>query len=174
MKKNLPLLFLLFLFLSFPLTGKSYQPDFDVQKFYAEHNTIEFIDTDSYVVLMPKNDKPGYYCETGIIFYPGGAVDYHAYIPLVTRLAERGAACFIAKMPLDFAFMDKRAAGRFTKKHPEIRKWYMAGHSLGGAMAASYISRHSKDFKGLILLASFSTHDLSSTTLRVLSIYGSI
>ncbi len=40
-------------------------------------------------------------------------------------------------------------------------------------MAASYISSHEEDFKGLILLAAYSTADLKETGLRVLSLYGS-
>ena len=40
-------------------------------------------------------------------------------------------------------------------------------------MAASYVSNHLDDYNGLILLASYSTEDLSQTNLNVLSIYGS-
>ena len=72
-----------------------------------------------------------------------------------------------------FAFFDYRAAGRFIELYPQINKWYMAGHSLGGAMAASYVSRHTEDFEGLILLAAYSTHNISDSKLKVLSIYGS-
>jgi pimeloyl-ACP methyl ester carboxylesterase len=49
----------------------------------------------------------------------------------------------------------------------------MAGHSLGGLMVASYISENAKNFEGIILLASYSTADLSNSDLNVLSIYGS-
>ena len=111
--------------------------------------------------------------DTGIVFYPGGLVDYHAYLPLVTELSKKGIACFIAKMPLNFAFMDMDAAEKFLNMHPEITKWYLAGHSLGGAMAASYISKHPEDYKGLILLAAYSTHNLSNKNLNIISIRGS-
>ena len=40
-------------------------------------------------------------------------------------------------------------------------------------MAANYAAAHSEDFDGLILLAAYSTKDLTGTTLRVLSVYGS-
>ena len=40
-------------------------------------------------------------------------------------------------------------------------------------MAANYAAAHSEDFDGLILLAAYSTKDISQTTLRVLSVYGS-
>lgn len=40
-------------------------------------------------------------------------------------------------------------------------------------MAANYAAAHSEDFSGLILLAAYSTKDLTQTSLQVLSIYGS-
>ena len=39
-------------------------------------------------------------------------------------------------------------------------------------MAASYIAENQEDFDGLILLAAYSTADISDTDLEVLSIYG--
>ena len=63
-----------------------------------------------------------------------------------------------------------------TEETPETqmeRKLDIAGHSLGGAMAANYAATHSEDYGGLILLAAYSTKNLTQTSLRVLSIYGS-
>ena len=145
-----------FIFTTIFFSCKSYQPAFNIDNFYSEYNeNIEFVESDSYLVLMPKDDEPGTFAEAGIIFYPGALVDYHSYIPLFAFCAEQKIACYIVEMPLDFAFMDKRIGGKIQKLHPEIKSWYMAGHSLGGAMAASYISEHAQDFEGLILLANW-------------------
>lgn len=175
MKKLSPIIAILLFFLGLTNTAcKSYPPAFDLANFYEESDEkVDFVDAESYIVIMPKNSTPGVFSDNGIIFYPGGLVDYRSYLPLLTSCAEKGIACFIVKMPLDFAFMNKRAAGKIVKLHPEIKNWYMAGHSLGGAMAASYASKHNEVFEGLILLASFSTHDISDSGLKVLSIYGS-
>ena len=91
----------------------------------------------------------------------------------MTLCAQQGITCVLVKMPFDFAIFDISAAEKITRQLPEINAWYMAGHSLGGAMAAAFISRHTKDFKGLILLAAYTTHDLSASGLKVLSVYGS-
>ena len=172
-QKSLRIAFVLFLTLIFA-SCESYPPAFDINQFYNSYNEkVDFIEEASYIGVIPKADKPGTFPETGIIFYPGGLVDYHSYLPLLTCCADKGFACYVVKMPHDFAFMDKRAAGRFVKKHPEIKNWYVAGHSLGGAMAASYYSKHSKTFEGLILLASYSTHNISDSDAKVLSIFGS-
>ena len=40
-------------------------------------------------------------------------------------------------------------------------------------MAAAYLEKHPNDFKGLLLLAAYSTADLSNENIRTLSIYGS-
>ena len=40
-------------------------------------------------------------------------------------------------------------------------------------MAASYVGAHAEIFDGLILLASYSTQDLGTSDLRILSLFGS-
>ena len=109
----------------------------------------------------------------GLIFYPGGKVEYTAYAPLLRACAEKGILCALVQMPGNLAVLDANTADGLQQKHPEVTTWYIAGHSLGGAMASNYAAAHSEDFDGLILLAAYSTKDLSQTTLRVLSVYGS-
>ena len=109
----------------------------------------------------------------GLIFYPGGKVEYTAYIPLMQECAEEGILCVLLEMPFNLAVLDINAADGIQEKYPEIEEWYIGGHSLGGSMAASYISDHPEDYEGLILLGSYSTADLSDTDLKVLSIFGS-
>ena len=109
----------------------------------------------------------------GLIFYPGGKVENTAYAPLMRACAENGILCALVRMPGNLAVLDANAADGLQQEHPEVTTWYIAGHSLGGAMAANYAAAHSEDFDGLILLAAYSTKDLSQTTLRVLSVYGS-
>lgn len=110
---------------------------------------------------------------TGIIFYPGGKVEYLAYEPLVQECARYGFLCAVVKMPFNLAVFDVNAADSVISEYPDIENWYIAGHSLGGAMAANYVSKSPSDFSGLILLGAYSTKDLSDTSLNVISIYGS-
>lgn len=109
----------------------------------------------------------------GFIFYPGGKVEHTAYEPLARALAEKGIATVIIKMPFNLAVFDINAAKGITEKLPDIEKWYIGGHSLGGSMAASYLSKNTDEFEGLILLAAYSTADFSGTDEKVFSIYGS-
>ena len=108
---------------------------------------------------------------TGLIFYPGGKVEYTAYEPLMKACADRGILCVLVKMPFNLAVLDINAADGIAEKFPEIENWYVGGHSLGGSMAATYASKNTDCVDGVVLLGAYSTSDL--TTLNVLSIYGS-
>lgn len=109
---------------------------------------------------------------TGFIFYPGGKVEHEAYKPLMRALSATGVLCVLIEMPFRLAIFDINAADGIAEAYPEVNEWYIGGHSLGGSMAASYVARHKTQFKGLVLLASYSTDNLQNSGLRVLSIYG--
>ncbi len=130
-------------------------------------NITRNINEDGNVVYEPDNPI------AGLIFYPGGKVEYTAYEPLMASCAEKGILCVLVEMPFNLAVFDMNAADGIQGKFPEIEKWYIGGHSLGGSMAASYLSENSDAFEGLVLLGSYSTEDLSDIGLKVLSVYGS-
>lgn len=111
--------------------------------------------------------------KVGFIYYPGGKVEYNSYEPLMAKLASEGMLCVLVEMPFNLAVFDMNAADGIQEKYPKVEEWYIGGHSLGGSMAASYLSDNSKEFEGLILLGSYSIEDLSDKSLEVLSIYGS-
>lgn len=118
-----------------------------------------------------------------LVFYPGGLVEADAYAPLLSRLAQRGVACVLVRMPENLAVLAPNSADRGRDELEQKLSqaglagddlpWLMAGHSLGGAMAASYVADHASSYQGLVLLAAYSTKDLSNTGIRTLSIYGS-
>lgn len=113
----------------------------------------------------------------GLVFYPGGKVEAQAYAPLMQALAAKGIVGVVCAMPLNLAVFDIDAAQRvqtaFLLDFPEVNPWYIGGHSLGGSMAADYVSNHPDEYAGLVLLGSYATVDLSKLDLRVLTIYGS-
>lgn len=114
-------------------------------------------------------DGPGE--RDALIFSPGGKVEPTAYLPLLTILAEDGVDCFLVRMPLNMAFMDMNAAAGLQDRYAYDR-WYLAGHSLGGAMAALHAAKHPERLSGLILLAAYATKPLDQD-LRVLELHGS-
>lgn len=111
-------------------------------------------------------------CKAGVIFYPGGKVEHTAYIPLMKALAENGILAVLVEMPYNLAVLKKSAADGIKEQLFFVDKWYMAGHSLGGSMAADYALSNKDDFEGVILLAAYSTKNLKDSGLKVASIYG--
>lgn len=145
-----------------------YHADINAIEAFSYSNNIEWSVCDDGSILCEADGAT-----KGLIFYPGGKVEYTAYVPLMQACAERGITCIITKMPFNLAVLDINAADGVKEKYPEIEKWYIGGHSLGGSMAASYLEDKANEYEGLILLGSYSTADLSDTALKVLSIFGS-
>ena len=106
-----------------------------------------------------------------LVFYPGGKVDAPAYAPLLSQLALSGVDCFMPEMPFRLALLNGNAAAAIMRQH-DYPRWYVGGHSLGGAAAAMFASDHPEGLDGLILLAAYPTKPLPEG-LRLLSIRGS-
>ena len=126
---------------------------------------VEWIE-DDVIAFVPED------AIAGLIFYPGGKVEYTAYAPLLHDLAEEGVLCVLCRMPCNLAVLSPDAAEGLQENFSGIEKWYIGGHSLGGSMAAVHVAEHADDYNGLILLAAYSTKDISNSGLRVLSVYG--
>ena len=146
-----------------------------VNDYYKEENVQEYLQTKDSVLVteMPDGlylDGPG--DETALIFYPGAKVEYTAYLPLLSELADQGIDCFLIKMPCNLAIFGQNKAKKIMDSY-EYDHWYLSGHSLGGAMAASYASGHLESLNGLVLLAAYPTKSLKSDSFSVLSLYGS-
>lgn len=158
-------------------TNQYYREDTAVtQAIAAEYgNLVSTYSDDNGMVFLPKDQ--GY--KAVIVFYPGGKVEYTAYSGLLYELAAEGYICLLPQMPENLAFLQVNAVDGIRERHPEETAsvesldWYLAGHSLGGVAACSYIQEHLEEFAGVILCASYPSTDLSDTKLRLLSIYGS-
>ncbi len=126
--------------------------------------TVAVESRDGLTLFLPREPVAGF------IFYPGGKVESTAYAPLMLRLAQENILCVIVKMPCNLAVLNVDAAAGIPAQFPQVDRWYLGGHSLGGSMAASFLADHREDFAGLILLAAYSTEAISDG--NVLSVYG--
>jgi hypothetical protein len=118
------------------------------------------------LIIIPSKIKS----DTALIFYPGGKVEATAYYPLLSKFADNGITCVLVKMPFHLAVFDPSAADRVFDTLPEIKNWFIGGHSLGGAMASKYMSENPGKLKGLILLGAYVYGDVPSS--KALTIYG--
>ncbi len=136
----------------------------------AESDAVASAQTIGRLTVFYPGSNKDYAGDKGIIFYPGGKVEAIAYAPLLTQLAERGYTCVLVEMPMNLAVFDINAADKVYKEIPEIKNWYLMGHSLGGAMASSYCGKNGDKLAGLILLGAYPINDADLPTLVI---YGS-
>ena len=116
--------------------------------------------------------SPSVPSDTAIIFYPGAKVEAEAYLPLLEQIKQTGVTCILVHMPFRMAIFDANAAEDVMEQFPEIQHWYMAGHSMGGAMASQFASGHQDEIDGLILLGAYIYGDYPDE--KTLTVYGSL
>lgn len=107
----------------------------------------------------------------GLIFYPGGKVEAEAYMPLLLRLSERAITTVLVEMPVNLAVFDINAASDVISQNLDVDKWYLAGHSLGGAMASQFVEENYDLFEGLILLGAYPINEAPIDTLAIYGTY---
>lgn len=104
--------------------------------------------------------------DVGVVFYPGARVDPRAYLALLRPLADEGHLVVVVKPPLDIALL---VGSPPFDDHPEVARWVVGGHSLGGTAAAMVDDPR---VAGLLLWASYPADDQSSRDLPTLSVSG--
>lgn len=132
---------------------------------------VEVVEEKDYYIFTTNEEDSD--ADKGIVFYPGGKVDEKAYAPMLLELAENGYEVYLIKMPAKLAIFGMNAAEDVFEDAAHIESWTMMGHSLGGAMAASFSASHDEEVDALVLLAAYSTEDLKELDIDVYSFYGS-
>ncbi|QIM15446.1 alpha/beta hydrolase [Leucobacter insecticola] len=127
-------------------------------------STVTVTETATSIELRPVTTNG----DTGVFFQPGALVDAHAYAAVLRPLAEAGHTVVIAKQPLGIAFLALPAFDSAKASHPDISEWVVAGHSLGGTVAAIEAAEQSTadenpSVVGLLLYASYPANDISET-----------
>lgn len=160
---------ILVLFSAFYIYTLNYYHALPIAMEALSDESIDYSLEKNMIVFTPTTNKNN----KGLIFYPGGKVEYLSYIPLMQRVAREGYTCFLMKMPFNLAVFDQNAANRPIDEYKDINSWYLSGHSLGGAMASKYTSKNIDKLDGLILLGSYPAANLSKYNIPMISIYGS-
>jgi len=140
--------------------------------YHAEDQIVTTIKDDSSIKVIDNLTiiSPSIPSDTCIIFYPGARVEAIAYMPLLEKLKDKGYTCVLVKMPLNMAIFNVNAADKVFDKLPDIKHWYIAGHSMGGAMASDYASKHQNKVDGLILMGAYIYGEYPPE--NVLTVYG--
>ena len=139
--------------------------------YHAQKTAIDCLENNSDVLVVKTSNGllfDGKGNESALIFYPGAKVEYTSYAPLLKNISSRGIDCYAVEMPFNLAFLGQNSADDIIK-NSSYEHCFISGHSLGGAMAASYING-TNNTDGLILFAAYPSSEIEEP---VLSIYGS-
>ncbi len=154
------------------LACTSLPPDDDAALALASDDLVDVVEAAKGLTAFLPVDPA---TDTAIAFYPGGLVQEVAYAPLLRRVAAAGVPAVLVAMPSDLAVFKPRKGDRAVEAFPDLGPWVAAGHSLGGAMAASWADVRRDTLAGLILLAAYpaASRDLSDVDFPVLSVTAS-
>ena len=131
---------------------------------------VRVVDAPSGIVLSPRDERP----TRGLVFQPGARVDPRAYVPILTEVSRAGYLVVVVKQPFELALLATGAPANVMARHPEVTRWAVAGHSLGGVAAAEYAAANPGRVNGLVLWASYPVGSLAARTdLAVASVSGS-
>lgn len=111
------------------------------------------VTTEPFLTFRPSGLQP----TVGFMLYPGANCDIRGYAAVLHQVAARGYLAVGVPMPLNLAVLAPWRADAVREAYPEVQRWVLAGHSMGGAMAASYAHAHQDLLTGLILWDSHPT-----------------
>jgi hypothetical protein len=104
------------------------------------------VEDGDWLVMKPANGTPS----TGLIIYPGANCNIRGYAPLMREIAAAGFLVVAMSMPYDFTIFAPGSATEVPPVYPEIKDWFLAGHSMGGAMAGTFAASNADMLSGLI------------------------
>lgn len=119
----------------------------------------------------------GQAAQNGFIIYPAGNVDPRVYAPSALALAKQGIFVSIVPMENYLPLNGYSDANLVLERHPDVSRWFVGGHGLGGTMAVRY-GGGAIDSKivGLILWSAVAgeAYSMADSDLKVLSVFGQL
>lgn len=128
--------------------------------------TVEVVDSQTTWELRPRG-RPA---DLGVAFFPGALIDPRAYLAVLRPLAERDHLVVVIKPPFGVALLS--TADVALDAHPEVNRWAVGGHSLGGVAAATQAASGDQRVRGAFFWASYPNRDLFRASLAAASISG--
>lgn len=136
------------------------------------NNVVQVQYLDEGILMTPVGDSIDLPVNpTGLVFVPGARVEAHAYMWQLSGVVEQyGVTVLITEPTLNLAFFDTRSLDQLTTAAPNVDRWFVGGHSLGGVRAC--LMTPDSAAEGLVLFGSYCANDLSDSGLTVLSVAG--
>ncbi len=113
-----------------------------------------------------------FYGDTGVgfIIFTGAKVKETGYSYIAGLLHEQGHTVVIPKQIFTMSAFGTNHAIEIMKKHTEVNKWILIGHSLGGVPVTRVAGQAPEYLTGIVYLASCASSDLSGLDFPALRI----
>ncbi|MBL8224231.1 MAG: hypothetical protein JNM50_02785 [Chromatiales bacterium] len=112
---------------------------------------VTVTDEPRWVIFDPAGREP----VAGVIFYQGASTDVRGYAPTLRRIAAAGYRVVAPRMPMNFSIFATDKALEVEAAFPEIRRWMLIGHSMGGGAGSAFIHKHPDAVAGFVVWDSF-------------------
>eukprot|EP00002_Diphylleia_rotans_P002524 TRINITY_DN1158_c0_g4_i5.p1 TRINITY_DN1158_c0_g4~~TRINITY_DN1158_c0_g4_i5.p1 ORF type:complete len:768 (-),score=140.70 TRINITY_DN1158_c0_g4_i5:181-2484(-) len=103
--------------------------------------------------------------KSALIFYPGEIVPPEAYAPLAAGIAASGYPVFVLSVPFKTSTFGIERATTIQMIFPEIKRWVVGGHAIGGLAACMFAQRHPSSCSGVLLYSAFPNEDVDLSNL---------
>ncbi len=147
----------------------AYRANADARHALTSGNGANVSHADGYWQFQPSGTPS----RTGLIFLPGALVDPIAYAPIAAAVARGGHTAVLIEVPRRGAFggaespeVSRRVRAAMNGL-PDVRGWVVAGHSLGGRIAADLMRTPDPKFAGLVLIGTSHPREFSLAHLEI-------
>lgn len=108
--------------------------------------------------------------KVGFIIFSGAKADEKAYAYIAELLHEAGHTVVIPKVPFHLSAFGIEHGFEIMEDNPQIKKWILVGHSLGGVPVSRIAAKQPDKLLGVAFLATMASADLSGLDLSAIRI----
>ena len=104
----------------------------------------------------------------------GVKADERSYAYIAQQLNKEGHTVIIPNIPLHMAVYGPEQGLAIMEDNPQIEKWFLIGHSLGGLPISQIAAEQPEKLEGVAFVASLMILDLSNTdisAIRITAVY---
>jgi hypothetical protein len=108
--------------------------------------------------------------KVGFIIFSGAKVDEKSYAYIAKLLHEEGYTVVIPKVPFHLSAFGTNHGFEIMESNPQIEKWILIGHSLGGLPVSRIAAKQPDRLLGAALLATYMSVDLSKLDISAIRV----
>jgi len=108
--------------------------------------------------------------KVGFIIFSGAKADERSYAYIAKLLHDEGHTVVIPKVPFHLSVFGIDHGFEIMENNPQIKKWILVGHSLGGVPVSRIAAKQPDKILGVVFLATMASTDLSKLDIPALRI----